>query len=199
MQNKNDIYWNEEWKDIDHSDIDKDEKYQISNYGRVRQWKPKLGVWKVLKNGNTKRDGTGYEYYTNFFKANTGKKERVSKLIHRLVAAVFCEHDDYQSRDMIIHLDYDRSNNYYKNLKWVTRFEQIEHNRSNPRVLEAYKKQKGKVRNAKLTETTVLKLKKDVADQKLTLSKIAKKYGISHTQLNRIRKGENWAHIKLED
>jgi hypothetical protein len=28
---------------------------------------------------------------------------------------------------------------------------------------------------------------------------IAKQFGITHTQLNRIRSGENWGYVKAED
>jgi len=33
---------------------------------------------------------------------------------------------------------------------------------------------------------------------KTKLYKIAKEFGITHTQLNRIRSGENWGHIKID-
>ncbi len=197
INRKQEDYWDEEWKNINSDDIESDEQYQISNYGRVRHWKSKYKVWKILRNGNTKRDGTGYEYFTNFFKAGSNRKKRVSKLIHRLVGEAFCKQPGPRHA-FVLHIDFDRSNNYYKNLKWVTRQEQVEHNRSNPRVKAAYAKQLGKIRNSKLTEKDVLNLKKDVAEGELALGKIAEKYNITHTQLNRIRKGENWAHVKYE-
>jgi len=31
------------------------------------------------------------------------------------------------------------------------------------------------------------------------LYKIAREFGITHTQLNRIRKGENWGHVTIDD
>ena len=40
-----------------------------------------------------------------------------------------------------------------------------------------------------------LKIKKLI----LVLQLIAKRFGISHTQLNRIRSGENWGHVKADD
>ena len=65
-------------------------------------------------------------------------------------------------------------------------------------VMEIIIKRKGEVTNAKLTETQVIRLKKKLIRGKNPLYKIAKEFGITHTQLNRIRRGENWGHVKVE-
>ena len=75
----------------------------------------------------------------------------------------------------------------------MTQDELYEHHRKNPN----YKK--GVIRNAKLTETDVMRLKKKLSRSKNKLYLIAKEFGITHTQLNRIRSGENWGHIKIEE
>ena len=58
---------------------------------------------------------------------------------------------------------------------------------------------KGRITNAKLSETDVIRLKKKLRRGKNKLYKLAKEFGITHTQLNRIRSGENWGHVTIPD
>jgi hypothetical protein len=92
----------------------------------------------------------------------------------------------------VVHLDYNKENNHVKNLKWVDRVELVAHQYKNPGY------QKGMVRYSKLSETDVIRLKKKLKRGKNPLYKIAKEFGITHTQLNRIRRGENWGHITID-
>jgi len=81
---------------------------------------------------------------------------------------------------------------------WVTKNDMFAHSRKSPRTAAAIERRKGEITNAKLTETDVIRLKKKLKRGKNPLYKIAKEFGITHTQLNRIRRGENWAHIKID-
>ncbi|MFT4033894.1 MAG: hypothetical protein QM669_15880, partial [Siphonobacter sp.] len=56
-----------------------------------------------------------------------------------------------------------------------------------------------RTKNYKLTESKVLMIKKMLKSDKNRLKMIAKQFGITHTQLNRIRSGENWGHVKVEE
>lgn len=185
--NQDSTYWNEQWMRIDFDGIDQNEKYDISNYGRIRRYNAEKDEWKILKSSYIK----GYKVFA--FKANPlENKKTITKTIHKLVAEAF----NYRPSDahkFVIHLDFVKDNNHYKNLKWVTQSELYEHHKENPN----YKK--GVVRNSKLTETEVIRLKKKLNRGKNKLYLIAKEFGITHTQLNRIRSGENWGHIKIED
>jgi predicted DNA binding protein len=53
----------------------------------------------------------------------------------------------------------------------------------------------------KLTSTQVMLLKKKIFDpnRKTRLKFLAKQFGISEMQLYRIKSGENWSHVKIED
>ena len=182
-------YWKEEWKSIQFKGINEDEIYQISNYGRVRIFKPQLDEWKILKSANVK----GYRYFT--FKSNIDWKHKITKPLHRLVAELYCSQET-ELHKFVIHLNYVKDNNYYKNLVWCTQEELTEHNKKNPKVIKSRKK--GVITNAKLSETEVIRLKMKLKRGKNKLYKIAKEFGITHTQLNRIRSGENWGHIKID-
>jgi hypothetical protein len=144
--NVNISFWNEKWKKIRLSKINKSEHYEISNYGRIRRYHPDKKEYRISKD-------------------------------HKFV----------------IHLDFVKDNNHCQNLEWVTHEEMYAHHKNNPN----YKK--GVVRNSKLTETDVIRLKKKLGRNKNKLYKIAREFGITHTQLNRIRSGENWGHINSED
>ena len=181
--------WNEEWKTVKFLGINEEEHYQVSNYGRIRIFKPALNDWKVLKSANVK----GYRYFT--FKSNIDWKHKISKPVHRLVAELFCEQHDPDHK-FVIHINFTKDNNYYKNLKWVNQEELTAHNIKNPNVVNS--RRKGVITNAKLTETEVIRLKLKLKRGKNKLYKIAKEFGITHTQLNRIRSGENWGHVKVD-
>lgn len=182
-------YWNEEWKQVKFNGINEEEIYQISSYGRVRIFKKDLDTWKILKSANVK----GYRYFT--FKSNIDWKHKITKPLHRLVAELFCTQPSPQHK-FVIHVNYVKDNNYFNNLKWCTQEELTEHNKINPKVIKS--RRKGIITNAKLTETEVIRLKMKLKRGKNKLYKIAKEFGITHTQLNRIRSGENWGHIKID-
>ncbi len=186
-------YGPEEWRRLNFKDLKPDEIYEISNYGRLRHWSTKTNDYKIMKLSTVR----GYRYFM-WFKSNQGWDNKIKKIIHRLVAEEFCEHTD-PKQIFVVHLDHDKGNNYYKNLKWVTREEMTSHNKSNPRVIESHRKRKGKITNSKLTEADVLELKKMVKSGDYKLYKVAEHFGITHTQLNRIRNGLNWAHVKLPE
>lgn len=186
-------YGAEEWKRLQFKDLKHDEIYEISNYGRLRHQGPGDEEFKIMKLSTVR----GYKYFM-WFKSVQGWDNKIKKIIHRLVAEYFCERTS-EKQIFVIHLDHDKSNNYYTNLKWVTRPEMIAHNKTNPRVIESHKRRKGKITNSKLTADDVLELKKMVRDGEERLYKIAEHFGITHTQLNRIRNGQNWAHVKLPE
>jgi hypothetical protein len=182
-------YWSEEWKQVTFDKINEEEIYQISNYGRVRIYKKEKEEWKILKSANVK----GYRYFT--FKSNIDWKHKITKPLHRLVAELFCSAPTPAQR-YVIHLNYVKDNNHYKNLKWATQKELTQHNQKNPTVLKS--RRKGIITNSKLTETQVIRLKLKLKRSNNPLYKIAREFGITHTQLNRIRSGENWGHVKVD-
>jgi predicted DNA binding protein len=65
------------------------------------------------------------------------------------------------------------------------------------KLVELNKKRDG----AKLTESKVRLLKKKIFDpnRKTRLKMLAKQFGISEMQLYRIKSGENWGHVKIDD
>lgn len=179
-------YWNENWKDIKFDGINDKERYQISNTGQVRRWVEEKGEWKNLKSS----PGKGYLLFS--FKSDRDYKHRITKPIHKLVAIGFCDKPS-EDHKYVIHLDFNKLNNNFRNLKWVTREEMYDHHKKNPNY------RKGHRNYSKLTETEVIRIKLKLRRGKTKLYKIAKEFGITHTQLNRIRSGENWSTVKIPD
>jgi hypothetical protein len=182
----------EEWKPVSFVGIRKAERYEVSNLGRLRWYNGTAEKWDIIK----QYLGNGY-YYAGFKIESTGKKSRSLKAVHRLVAEAFVEKPCANCR-FVIHENYNLLDNRAANLAWVTRGDLTKHNKQNPRVKAALDKIKGKVTNSKLTETQVIRLKKKLKRSSNPLYKIAREFGITHTQLNRIRRGENWGHIEVE-
>jgi hypothetical protein len=99
------------------------EYYEISNYGNLRSIDrldnrgfKKLG--KILKSSINR--GGGYPYVRLSI---NGKK--LSVVLHRLVAKYFVENKD--NKQYVNHIDSNRTNNFYKNLEWVTHTENMQH------------------------------------------------------------------------
>jgi hypothetical protein len=172
----------EHWKKLAIEGLAIEETYEISDYGRIKSFKSD-------PNGQIINGSLLKGYHILNVKLATGK--RTTKYIHKLVAEHFIEKESSHQL-YVIHVDFDKNNNHVNNLKWVTRQTMFAHQKINPN----YKR--GTINNAKLTETQVIRLKKKLKKSKNPLYKIAKEFGITHTQLNRIRRGENWGHIKID-
>ena len=87
-----------------------DNNYSVSNLGRVKSF---------LKNngGNILKQSTdNYGYKRVGIKVQDGKWKIVQ--VHRLVAKLFC--DGQFEGAVVNHLDEDKSNNNFLNLKWCT-------------------------------------------------------------------------------
>jgi hypothetical protein len=101
-----------------------------------------------------------------------------------------------------LHLDYQRQNDNFRNLKWTTYQEVLEHRQKSPYIIKARINQREhniKSDGRKLTVTKVIHLKKLLLDpkRKTRLKMLAKQFGISEMQVSRIKNGENWGHIKI--
>jgi hypothetical protein len=161
--------------------------YEISSHGRVRRFYSPEDKGEILVPSNIKG-------YKAFITKKPDKKNRTF-YVHKLVAQYFIEKPS-EEENYVIHADYNKDNNHVSNLKWVCKVKLGQHHKINP----AYKK--GVITHSKLTETQVKLLKKilkrNEENKKTRLKMIAKRFGITHTQLNRIRSGENWGHVTID-
>ncbi len=175
-------YWNEEWKTVDFDDvIAKKEQFKISNYGRILNCKGET-EFEVIKS------------YINGYQSLPLKQKRngksTSRYVHKLVAEHFLEQN---VGIYVIHLNYDKTDNRVENLKWATKRERELHQFNNPNWEKVVEK-RGK-KTGKLSEGKVKIIKRQLKNDKNRINKIAKRFGVSDTQIHRIKKGENWSSV----
>lgn len=168
----NDIEWKKIFKN-----------YEVSNYGDVRSLNYKTP--KLLRKYYS-RDG-----YIQYALSINGKSLRTGA--HRLVALAFIPNPD--NKETVNHIDGDKHNNYYKNLEWVSRSEQMVH---------AYKlglkqRMQGSMNyNHSLTDEQVREIRSIYIphSKKYGMIPIAKKYGVSEVTINRIVHNRSYKNIK---
>jgi len=186
---------NEEFKElkIEHP---LQQKYAISNQGRIVSYKDELLEGNELKGGMVE----GFKIF-KYSRTVDGKRKSKNYLVYKLVAQYFLPNDD-PSKTMVLHLDYNKLNDRVENLRWANREEQVAHHMKNPLVIAGKAKTVAhniKADGRKLTSTQVIRIKKMLQrkDNKTRLVMIAKQFNITTQQLYRIRTGENWGHIKV--
>lgn len=129
-----------------------------------------------------------------------GKERRFT--LAKLVATAFVKKSS-SKQDFVIHLDHDYTNNDSSNLKWATAQQHKAHVNKSPNTIisrekKAYTKS---VHSRVLNEKSATKLKEMIWNpkRKLPYKQLAEKFGVSEMQIYRIKKGELWFHIKVEN
>ena len=189
------IFPNEEFKEI----VIEDKlrfRYAVSNKGRIMSFKDSIDFGRILKGGTA--DGYKLLKYKIFTEDKVKNKHL---FVYKLVAEHFIPKNN-ENQVHILHLDRVRDNDDYRNLKWATKEEWMEHSRNSPAVKQAFKNlidHNLKSDGRKLTVTKVMLIKKMLANPKRTtrIKMIAKQFGVSEMQISRIKSGENWSHIKI--
>jgi len=171
-------------------------RYSISNFGRIISFTDKIEKGQFLGGGRIE----GYKNLKYCYKID-GTIFSKSKLLFRLVAEKFVVRDSLNHK-FVIHLDHDKLNDHFTNLKWVTQEGLNAHSKTSPRVIEAKRRATDlafRTKGHKLTSTKVMYIKKILSDpnRKTRLKILAKRFGVSEMTLHRIRTGENWGHIEI--
>ena len=188
MNSEKKSLWAERWVPIviDVEGVENPPRYEVSNFGRLRSFQNN-------EKGEVIKVSVIQEYKSLNIRLPKGKL--FNRYVHKLVAETFVSKPSIDHK-FVIHLDFDKQSNHFENLKWVTKDEMVAHNRENPAVIN--KPIPKRTKNYKLTETKVKMIKKMLQNESTRLKMIAKQFGITHTQLNRIRSGENWGYVTIE-
>ncbi len=163
-----------------------DYKYEVSNYGRVKSYCQDSENGKIL---NASQIG-GFKVVSLKF---NGKSKHF--LVHKLVAEAFVAKDS-ENQTVVIHLDWNKSNNSYLNLKWSSKSESYK--RMHKRLQEERKK-KGKVVTYSKLKPDEVALIKSMIERGVKQKLIAKMFCVSEMQITRIKRGENWNEIAPSD
>ncbi len=190
------FYPNEQFKEIT-VDYPVRKRYAISSAGRLLSFDEDFQDGRIL-NGSTI---DGYKVFRYKVKKADGTLGNKHLFYYKLVATYFLPRPS-EAYAYVLHLDYCRDNDNVNNLRWVTREEQLAHFRKSPRVIQAKKnliEYNIKADGKKLTSTKVIRIKKMLNNPNRTtrIKMIAKQFGVSEMQIQRIKSGENWGHIKV--
>jgi hypothetical protein len=182
----------EVWKAIEFKSKKPSVRYAVSNHGRFGVMNDRGGV--EVRSFRPQNNGHRYNYKID------GKSH--SLFVHKEVAKAFVKKPSAR-HSLIIRKDHNYNNASAENLQWVTRSEHRAHVSNSPLAIRSRKKRAitesptAKVFDAK----TVREVKRLIWDpkRKLTYKQIARKYGVSEMQIYRMKSGELWYHIRVEN
>lgn len=108
--------------------------------------------------------------------------------IHRLVASYFVEKID--SKQHVDHIDCNKLNNHYSNLRWCTHAENIHFAWDN----NIYNNVGANHGLSKLSEGNAKEIKRLISEGEKNYI-LANKFNVKQSTICDIRKGRTWAHI----
>jgi len=162
-------------------------KYALSSLGRAASYKDDIEEGKLLEGSLT----SGYRTLNLHVDGNNG-----TIYLHREIAKLFNKKNSPKQK-FVIHLNYNKTDNNTKNLKWASQKEAMEHQQNSPHKTAYKKVQTGRSKGLKLNANQVKAIKTILANpkRKLTHQQIAQKYKITPMTIYRIKSGENWGSI----
>ena len=176
----------EEWKELRMPKGALRYRYAISSLGRIASFTTKIQDGKIL-------NGTSIGGYPTLNVKPFG--ENKTYYIHKLVAELFLKKSSPKQK-FVIHKNHDKLNNQAVNLKWATRDMVADHNRKNPNVINMVIPKSD--RHYKLSEANVKAIKMMLRGDGTVVTAIAREFGITPTQVNRIKNGQNWGHVTID-
>lgn len=163
-------------------------KYALSSHGRIASYTDDVeNDGKLLQGSLT----TGYRTLNLHRPGDNG-----TLYIHREIARLFLPKPGTKAK-YVIHSNHNKLDNSVKNLRWATLQEMIEHQQKSPAKIAYKKVQANRSEGLKLNASQVRSIKKMLDDtrRKITIKKLAEKYGVSEMTMYRIKSGENWGRI----
>ncbi|MET0244453.1 MAG: NUMOD4 domain-containing protein [Flavitalea sp.] len=164
-------------------------KYALSSNGRIASFTEDVAEDGKLLQGSLT---TGYRTLNLHRPGNNG-----TLYVHREIARLFLGKPGTKTK-YVIHSNHNKLDNAVKNLRWASLEEMIEHQQNSPAKLAYKKVQASRSVGLKLNAKQVESIKKTLLDKKrkITIKKLAEKFGVSEMTMYRIKSGENWARVK---
>jgi hypothetical protein len=163
-------------------------KYAVSNHGRTASYTEDILTDGKLLNGSVT---SGYCTLNLHIEGGNG-----TIYIHREIAKLFCSKKSPKHK-FVIHLNHNKKDNNFKNLKWSSTIEVGTHQQNSPDKIAYKERQATRTKGLKLSAAQVRTIKATIANpkRKLTYKQMAEKYAVSEMTLYRIKSGENWGRI----
>lgn len=179
----------EEWKSLQFPGWKHLRKqYALSSHGRIASYTDDVtSDGKLLQGSLT----TGYRTLNLHRPGNNG-----TLYIHREIARLFLKKPSVKNK-FVVHSNHHKLDNSVRNLKWASLAEMIEHQQKSPAKIAYKKVQANRTEGLKLNASQVKSIKKTLDDKKrkITIKKLAEKFGVSEMTMYRIKSGENWGKI----
>ena len=188
MSNKKEI-----WKTITVKGKKPSVPYVISNHGHFgvlldksgkverRSFKPTAGSYRF----NVRQDGKAAAIF-----------------LYKEVAKAFLKKPSAKHK-FIIHKYHNYLNDHADNLQWATQAEHRTHTTFSPNSILSRKRKAivKSVHSQIFNEKSIVALKKMIWDpkRKLSYKQIAEKFGVSEMQIYRIKTGQFWYHVRIEN
>jgi HNH endonuclease/NUMOD4 motif len=145
------------------------EKYQISDDGLV------------MRDGKERKTYTNHDGYKAFGVKNKGKSAIL--LLHREIAKAFLPE---RNGDQVLHVNDNKEDNSLENLKWGTHQENMKDRDLNGRTAKGERQFKSKLKDYQILE---------IRQSKESGNVLGRKYGVTRTTINRVRRCDGWKHI----
>lgn len=191
----------EEWREIDFSDpifglregLEVKTKYEVSNWGNLRSYA--YGVPRKIK-GTLSKQGHRFLDVVTGWDEERKRATRKKFPVHKLVAHYYVHNENRETKNAVIHIDYDKQNNHFSNLRWVDSHEAGMHAWNNEDRESRLNFLKITNRKNKLSPEKAEAIRRRYARGNSTMKQIAKQYGVSEMQISRVIRGENWSNKK---
>jgi hypothetical protein len=165
-----------------------EERYKISNEGRIISIGG-MGKGRVVKDRFLKPSKNGDGYFSVILSKDGNPKQF---RVHRLIALHFIPNPN--NYPIINHIDGTRDNNAIDNLEWCTYSHNTKHAYNiGSKIACPLRGEKSNF--AKLSEFQVLEIRRIYNEKEIGVCKIAKLFGVRHSQISRIVNRTRWAHL----
>lgn len=154
--------------------------YKISNYGRVKNRYSNIILKQFVDKGG---------YYKVSLSTDEGNTRYM--FVHRLVGLHFIPNDDPIHKTTINHINFDKSDQYYKNLEWMSMGDNVRysfsHGRHTPKIGEEVPNNRY---STEQIETVCRLLSKGLSNKD-----IFEMTGVPSNITTFIKKGKLWKHV----
>jgi len=174
----------EVWQKVDFGRPTLHFEYYISNMGRIKSYHKRTTGERLLK-GSV--DHRGFRR----LHIRLADKTYGELALHIFIATHFCEKPSDEFNHAV-HVDYDRSNNKWTNIKWLNHDEWREYMQNSPNYKDTRSR---KERHYRMSPAKVRLLKSASKRSRLKKRELAEAFAITPMQIYRIERGLNWSHV----
>lgn len=171
----------EVWKPVPYEPFG--EKYVVSNHGRVKPIQK--SIYSSLKS-EFLTPGVGARGYAHVALYHNGVRKQF--FVHRMVALAFIG-DPPEGKNLVCHLDDNKTNNHWSNLMWGDCAENLRQMVDRGRSLRG-----SKVNTNKLAPNQVLEIR-EAHSKGAKMGDLARKYKVTHAAIWLIIKRKNWKYL----